>query len=254
MSDPGPPSLHPLVEGFTDAGTYDLGRPRYGPEVVAAIVQELRTPAGAPVLELGAGTGQLSEALVAAGFELTAVEPLGETRELLIRAIGRQRVRAGVAEAIPMEDASVDAVFAADSFHWFDQELALPEIGRVLRPGGGVAILRSLPRFEPPWGHDLGRLLTSVRPAHPAYDGDGAAAALSAEHGFGPVRELTVRSRQPSDRTRLLAYLASISWIGALAQADRANLLEQAAAMLEEHSVDRLELTISHHIWAARLR
>ena len=48
---------------------------------------------------------------------------------------------AGSAEAIPLENASVDAVFVGEAFHWFDPEAAIPEIARVLRPRGGLAIL-----------------------------------------------------------------------------------------------------------------
>jgi SAM-dependent methyltransferase len=254
MGNPVSDSLHPLVGGFADAGTYDLGRPRYEAEVVQAIAEALGTAPGAPVLELGAGTGQLSVALVAAGFELSAVEPLAETRAILARAIGDQRVHAGVAEAIPLPDGSVDAVLAADSFHWFDQRRALPEIRRVLRPGGGVAILRSLPRFQRPWGHELGGLLAQARPVHPAFDGEGPAVALSEQAGFEAVQEMTLTSHQVSDRQRLLAYVASISWIGALDGPDRANLLARAAEILEQHQVGELTLQIDHHIWAARLR
>ncbi len=254
MNDPAKHSLHPLVNGFADAGTYDLGRPRYGAEVVEAIAGALGTPPGAPVLELGAGTGQLSVALVAAGFDLSAVEPLPETRRMLAGVIGEQRVHAGVAEEIPLPDGSVDAVLAADSFHWFDQDRALPEIRRVLRPRGGVAILRSLPRFQRPWGHDLGSLLSQARPVHPAYDGEGPAFALSEQRGYEPVQEMTVTSLQPSDRDRLLAYVASISWIGALEEPDRTELLVDASRILEQHHVADLTLQIDHHIWAARLR
>jgi SAM-dependent methyltransferase len=254
MSNPGGHSLHPLVEGFADAAVYDMGRPRYGAEVVQAITEALGTAPGAPVLELGAGTGQLSVALMAAGFELSAVEPLAETRAMLAGAIGAERVHAGVAEAIPLPDGSVDAVVAADSFHWFDHTRALPEIRRVLRPGGGVAILRSLPRFQRPWGHDLGGLLAQARPLHPAYDGEGPAFALSEHGGYGPVREITLTSHQASDRRRLLAYVASVSWIGALGGSDRAALLARAEEILEQHQVGELTLQIDHHIWAARLR
>ncbi len=254
MGDTPARSLHPLVDGFADAAGYDLGRPRYGAEVVDAIVGALGTAAGAPVLELGAGTGQLSVALVDAGFDLRAVEPLAQTRELLVRAIGAQRVHEGVAEEIPLADRSVDAVLAADSFHWFDHRRALPEILRVLRPRGGVAILRSLPRFQAPWGHDLGLLLAGVRPAHPAHDGDGAAAELSEERGFEAVQEMTLTSSQPSDRERLLAYVASISWIGALGEPAREQLLARARAILERHDLGSLTLQVDHNIWAARLR
>ena len=62
------------------------------------------------------------------------MEPQGPLREKLVEKIGAERVREGVAEAIPLPDASVAGVTVADAFHWFDRERALEEIRRVLRP------------------------------------------------------------------------------------------------------------------------
>ena len=242
--------------GFADAENYDFARPRYGAEVVAALKDALDLRAGSPVLELGAGTGQLSEALLAGGLDLTAVEPLVQTRAILARAIGSERVRAGLAEEIPLPDRSVQAVFAADSFHWFDQSRAMPEIRRVLRPGGGVAILRSLPLWEGPWIEEIGSLLGEARPAHPAYPPfEGlAAAALSDQDLYGPTREITVHSDQVTDPARILAYLASFSWIGSLTAAEREGLLRRAAEVLDRHEVGVLPHRIAHIILLARLR
>jgi len=254
VSDPVEPKLHPLVGGFADAANYDFARPRYGAEVVSALKQALELEPGAPVLELGAGTGQLSEALLEGGLELTAVEPLPETRALLSRVIGEERVRGGVAEDIPLPDRSVDAVLAADSFHWFDQTRALPEIRRVLRPRGGVAILRSLPLWDGPWSHEIGTLLAESRPDHPAFDGSGAATAFNAEDDYEPVRELTVHGEQVTDPSRLLAYLGSFSWVGTLPAGERDELLARAAEILQRHEMGELSHRVAHLIWVARLR
>ncbi len=145
---------------------------------------------------------------MAGGLDLTAVEPLEETRALLAQAIGPERVRAGVAEEIPLPEQSVDAVFAADSFHWFDQSRAMPEIRRVLRPGGGVAILHCCRSGRAPGSRRSARCSRRPGPAHPAYPGfEGlAAGALSEENGFGPLEEITVhddRVTRPGTRARL---------------------------------------------------
>ncbi len=245
--------LHPLVDGFADAETYDRGRPRYGEDAARVLVEELGLGPTAPVLELGAGTGQLSRALVAAGMDVTAVEPLANTRELLVRAIGADRVRAGVAEEIPLADHSVDAVLAADAFHWFDESRAMPEIRRVLRPGGGVAILRSIPMWEAPWSAELGPILAVSRPDHPAYAGRSPAAALEQDGCFGPVRERTVTDEQPTDRARILAYLASVSWIATLPEHRRRDLLTQVESLLGRHGVTDAQQQVLHQIWIARL-
>ena len=247
--------LHPLVGGFGDAGAYDAARPRYDARVATLLVEHLELHAGAPVLELGAGTGQLSGALLAAGLELTAVEPLGPTRELLCAAIGAERVREGRAEQIPLAERSVQAVFAADAFHWFDETRAMPEIKRVLQPRGGVAILRMVPWLERPWRREFGEIVLEGRPEHPAFGERGArgAAALEEDPAFGPVTETSVRIPGVLDREQLLARVASFSWIAALAPERRARVIERVDEPLRRTDVERVEHDVLAQIWLARL-
>jgi SAM-dependent methyltransferase len=221
--------------------------------VANLLVEQLELQPGAPVLELGAGTGQLSEALVAAGLELTAVEPLEATRELLAAAIGPERVRAGRAEEIPLPDDSVRAVFAADAFHWFDEQLAMPEIKRVLQPGGGVAILRTAPAIDDPWSRELGEVINEVRPEHPAFNARGAAAALEEDPSFGPVHETKVTSRRELDRDGLIALVASFSWVATLPESDRERMLTRFGAVLDAHQFERKTYDVLHLVWLARL-
>ncbi|MFC4854409.1 class I SAM-dependent methyltransferase [Actinophytocola glycyrrhizae] len=93
------------------------------------------------VLDLAAGTGKLTDGLLPLGLEVTAVEPDEEMRAELTRRLPTVEALAGTAEAIPLAAGSVDAVLVGQAFHWFDQEAALDEIGRVLRPGGTVGLL-----------------------------------------------------------------------------------------------------------------
>ena len=101
------------------------------------------------MLDLGAGTGKLTQVLAARYTRVIAVEPLDELRELLAVRVPEADVRAGAAEAIPLEDASVDAVFAGQAFHWFANDAAVGEIARVLRPGGVLALLWNTPNGTP---------------------------------------------------------------------------------------------------------
>ena len=253
MAAEEPTELHPLVGGFADAAGYDRARPRYDALVAEALVEQLGLEPGAPVLELGAGTGQLSEALLEARLELTAVEPLDATRELLAAAIGEERVRAGRAEEIPLADASVRAVLAADAFHWFDERLAMPEIKRVLAPGGGVAILRTAPAIDEPWSRELGEVINAMRPEHPAFNDRGAAAALEEDPDFGPVRETTVTSRRELDREALVALVGSFSWVATLPDAGRERMLARVGAVLDAHGFERGNYDVRHQMWVARL-
>jgi ubiquinone/menaquinone biosynthesis C-methylase UbiE len=230
MSEPPEPALHPLVSGFVDAETYDRGRPRYSAEVVRVLSDGLGLADGAPVLELGAGAGALSGALRASGLDVTAVEPLDSMRSVLALKIGAERVLQGVAEQIPLPDSSVDGVLAADAFHWFDEQRALPEIRRVLTAGGGVGILRTLPVLDRPWAVELGALVTRSRQEHPA---------------FGTTRT--------SDREGLVAWIASFSWIATLDAEERGELLESVDALLRRNGVEQLRHDVRHQIWMARL-
>lgn len=130
--------LHPATQGFGRAAdAYERGRPDYPVAAVAFLVERLDLRPGRVVLDLAAGTGKLTRLLVPSGADVIAVEPIAEMRAKIENA----RVLEGTAEAIPLADASVDAVTVAQAFHWFRPEEALREIHRVLRPGGGLALV-----------------------------------------------------------------------------------------------------------------
>ena len=227
--------LHPLAEQFaTVAGAYERGRPEYAPAVVASFSAELGLPPGGRVLDLAAGTGKLSRALLAAGLDLVAVEPLPSLREVLAEHVGADRVLDGVAERIPLPDASVDAVTIADAFHWFDQAAALAEVARVLRPGGGLAVLGMLPDWSAAtWAQELATLLLERRPEHPHFDGPPWREAVRAAGGWSAVREIRVTTTQPLRREKIVDLVASMSWIAAMPESQRAATLEQVRACID---------------------
>ena len=126
------------------AEAYDRTRPGYPSTAVDRAVDALALQPGSVVLDLAAGTGVLTR-LLRARFEcVIAVEPDPE-----MRAFIDGDARDGTAEAIPVEDDSVAAVFVGEAFHWFDTAHALDEIARVLTPRGGLAVLANA------WGEKL---------------------------------------------------------------------------------------------------
>lgn len=118
------------------AADYAEHRPDYSP---AAVRWALAAAPGPRVLDLGAGTGKLTGTLTALGADVIAVEPDPAMLAELRRALPDVRALAGGAEAIPLPDASVDAVLAGNALHWFDMAVAGPEMARVLGPGGVLA-------------------------------------------------------------------------------------------------------------------
>ncbi len=122
------------------ASAYAEHRPDYPAEAIRWIL-EPRGEGPHQVLDLAAGTGKLTGCLLAEGHHVTAVEPDEAMLSQLVRHHGAARALPGTAERIPLPDGTVDAVVVGQAFHWFDQARALPEIARVLRPGGVLAAL-----------------------------------------------------------------------------------------------------------------
>src|SRR5262249_36318371 len=147
--------------------------------------------------------------------------------------IGDERVREGCAESLPLEDASVAAVTVADAFHWFDHAVALAEIQRVLRPGGGLAIVTTVPEWSSAsWAHDVGELMEDLRPEHPHFDGVGWRESVRAAKGWSAPREIRLTTVQPADAERGVDYLASVSWIAALPGAQREETLARLGTIV----------------------
>ncbi len=156
-----------------EADLYERARPSYPPEAARWMLGEdpLR------VLDLGAGTGKFTRVVASLGHELIAVEPDPGMRERLRRSSPGVAVLAGSAEAIPLEDGSVEAVVAAQSFHWFDSAEARAEIARVLAPGGAFAPIWNVRDDTVPWVGELSRRVL---------EGDGSAGGHAAQVEFGP--------------------------------------------------------------------
>ena len=141
------------------ATAYAEHRPDYAQ---AAVRWALEPTTGSRVLDLGAGTGKLTATLVAMGADVTAVEPDPAMLAELRRALPDARALPGSAEAIPLPDASVDAVLAGNAMHWFDMAVAGPEIARVLVPGGILAGLWNVMDDRVDWVAGLARVSGSA--------------------------------------------------------------------------------------------
>lgn len=119
------------------AAAYERGRPSYPPDAIDWLL-----PAEAhQVLDLGAGTGKLTTRLVERGLDVVAVDPVPEMLEVLSASLPQTRALLGTAEEIPLADNSVDAVLVAQAWHWVDPAQAIPEVARVLRPGGRLGLV-----------------------------------------------------------------------------------------------------------------
>jgi SAM-dependent methyltransferase len=228
-------TLHPLAERFAAvAEEYERGRPDYPPAVIAAIASELHLDADSRVLDLAAGTGKLTRALLASGLDVVAVEPQAALRAPLAASIGAERVLEGLAEAIPLGDSSISAVTVADAIHWFDHVAALAEIARVLQNGGGLAIVTTFPDWSSAsWVREVGTLLAGLRPLHPQFDGPPWQDAVRASGMWSEPREVRLTISIPANPPRIIDHIASFSWIAALDERERSELLTRLLAVIE---------------------
>jgi SAM-dependent methyltransferase len=228
------------------ADAYDRGRPPYPPAALAWLTDELGVTVASTVLDLAAGTGKLTDALVPLAGRVIAVEPLAEMRRVLSARRPGVEVMAGRAEGIPLGDGSVDAVFVAAAFHWFDAEVALDEIHRVLRPGGGLGLLWNRPEWEgEPWYADFTTMLDRAREEEEApnrYVAGEWRAALERSPAFGPVRKREFRHVHRVTREGFLARVASWSVFAVLPDAEREELLGAVGGLLDERGISELDL------------
>lgn len=212
------------------ADAYERARPGYPDDAVRWLVGD----APRDVLDLGAGTGKLTRALVALGHRVTAVEPLEGMREQLVRAVPGAVALEGSAERIPVADASVDVVTVAQAFHWFDHELALPEIARVLRPGGALALVWNMRDASVPWVAELGVLMGAE-----TYSGMRLAeATIGASDQYGAVEEASFSHEQRLDEATLCDLVLSRSYCAVRPDDERGEVLERVSALFAAHAVD----------------
>jgi SAM-dependent methyltransferase len=212
------------------AEAYDHARPSYPADAAAWLVGSHP----ARVVELGAGTGKLTELLVDAGHHVIATDPLPEMLgHLRTRAPGARAVVA-TAERIPVASRSADVVVCAQAFHWFDHAAALPEIARILRPGGQLALVWNSRDEAIPWVRKLGALLNGHRIGNADNATDLAAPAGESEH-FGWLEHEEFRFWQSLRRDELFDLVRSRSYVALLDDADRDDLLARVGALYDDY-------------------
>lgn len=218
------------------ADDYDRTRPGYATDAVAWCLGPAST-SPRTVVDLGAGTGKLTGVLLSLGHDVIAVEPDEAMRARLSRSWGHDRrleVSAGSAEAIPVGDASVDAVVAGQAWHWFDDELVGAECARVLRPGGVVAALWNTRDEEVDWvrawseaveegAHPTGRTLVAAE-GGPRF-GDG----------FDRREEATFRHVQRLTRDEVVLLASTRSYTISLPDDEREALLDDVRELVDTH-------------------
>lgn len=234
------------------AREYDRLRPLPLKDAVAWCV-----PASAGrVLDLAAGTGLMTRALLAEGHEVVAVEPNDGMRAVLVERSPGLEVLAGVGEAIPLSESSVDAVIVASAWHWMDPLRAVPEVARVLRDGCRFSALWTSPDTEVEWVRQL-RALEPSTPGH-----GGSAADRSKRHRsvqlppgapFVDVETVELTATRLTPRKDVLAALGTYNRSITAGPSQLAKTQAHAEAVLTDHfgAAEFVELPVRARCWRA---
>ena len=215
------------------ADAYERARPGYPDDAVRWLAGEEPSD----VVDLGAGTGKLTRSLVALGHRVTAVEPLKEMLDQLRVVVPGATALLGSAETLPLPDGSADVVTCAQAFHWFDQEVALREIARALRPGGRIALAWNTRDDSQAWVAEL----TDTVIGRSEFRDDGVVAVTESidESGlYEPVERGSFAHVQLLDRDDLVELVRSRSQCAVLSDDERAPVLERVGALFDAHAQD----------------
>ncbi|HSJ51026.1 MAG TPA: class I SAM-dependent methyltransferase [Actinomycetota bacterium] len=236
---------------------YERGRPGYPDDAVTYLVDRLGIGEGSDLIELGAGTGKLTELLVHTGARIVAIEPVDGMRRALERNVPTARVLGGTAEAIPLPHASADAAVAAQSFHWFDGDLALAEIHRVLRPEGRLGLVWNVRDEASDWSERLTAILDRLAGDGPRYRTLRWRAAFEETTLFGPLHRQVSYHLHQVTREAFLDRVLSVSYVASAPEPDRRRVVEEVAQLLDEDPelAGRKEIVVPYRTdvyWCAR--
>ncbi|MDQ4018776.1 MAG: class I SAM-dependent methyltransferase [Actinomycetota bacterium] len=233
------------------AAEYERGRPGYPAEAVQTLVRALAIGPGVRVLDLAAGTGKLTRELVAGGADVVAVEPVDAMRATLAGALPGVEVLSGTAERLPLGPDSVEAVTAAQAFHWFDGDRALAEIHRVLRGRGRLALVWNKRDESDPLQARISEVIEPYRGRAPSHASLAWRAAFERTPLFGPLAEWHGSWVHTTDADGLVARAASISFIAALPPDKRDEVLARVRGLVAPAEPVRLAYR-THVYWCER--
>jgi SAM-dependent methyltransferase len=205
------------------AEVYAEHRPDYPREAVAWLAGAGRSR----ILELGSGTGKLTRTLAELGHEVIASDPSAAMLSQLQPSTFQARAVVARAEQIPLSTSSVGLVVSAQAFHWFDADRALPEIARVLRPGGILSLVWNIADFKVPW---VRKVMTLVASPDELPDDPLAGSDL-----FTTKEKKVFRHWQRFDRAALLGFMASHSLAAVMPDEERAAMLDEAGAIYDSY-------------------
>jgi SAM-dependent methyltransferase len=230
--------VHPVAAaGFgAAADVYERARPSYPTEAVEWALERCEIEPGKTIVDVGAGTGKLTRLLLPSGARVIAVEPVAEMRAQLVAAAPAVEALDGTAEEIPLESGVADAVTVAQALHWFDLDRALPELHRVLKPGGRLVLFWNMRDLSDAIQRGVEDLLGPRRGFVIGQQEGRWRAPLAQSPLFGAAEIAEFRYEQRFTTDDLCDRVASTSFVAAMAPVEREELLVEIRALT--HGVD----------------
>ena len=222
---------------------------RYRPSPPPQALDWLLPPGAQAVLDLAAGTGAVTRELIGRAPRVIAVEPDERMRAVLTARCPGAEVLAGRGEAIPLPDASVDAVVISAAWHWLNPDQAVPEIRRVLRVGGVLGVMWISRDMRVPWVEEFNQLARESREADRRSDG-APAGHRRRQVSFPPGTpmsapdEHTVEFSLPMTKDDLVGLLGTYSAVITLDPERRADFSRRVRAFLDRQPWDRVDLPL----------
>jgi SAM-dependent methyltransferase len=250
------------------AGVYERSRPSYPLAALAALADALPLESGRTVVDLGAGTGKFTRLLALTGAEVLAVEPVEEMRARLSELLPGVVATDGTAAATGLPGGCADAVVAAQSWHWFEQDTALAEVERLLRPGGALVLVWNTYDTSVPWVRDFQdiyfRLAPSNLPSPPLAAGLGGhpggewRAVFASRPGWSVIEERHWPNPHTTTVADVVERMMSSSHIAVLDTPAQARVLAEVESVLRAHDVTggggEIELPYTTDVYWARHR
>lgn len=250
---PQQPRIHSAAARGFDAAAdlYEKARPSYPAEAVDFVVERLRLPAEATVLDLAAGTGKFTRLLVERGVRCVAVEPVAAMRRALSQVLPQVWAFNGTAEDIPLETESVDGVTVAQAFHWFRYEEALAEIHRVTKPGARLILVWNARDIRVDWVRRVTEIIDPYGEGEvrvPRYRDAEVTwrAAMEATDLFRATGDAEFPFEQPMDVEGLCERMASVSFIAGMDEPARARVLDELRTLCATHPDLKGRATFAH--------
>jgi ubiquinone/menaquinone biosynthesis C-methylase UbiE len=240
------------------AAEYERLRPSYPMRALAVLAQHLDLAPGRTVADIGAGTGKFTRLLALTGARVVAVEPVAAMRERMAEVLPQITVVDGVAEATGLPGGSVDAVVAAQAWHWFDGPAALAEIERITTPGGRLGLVWNTLDETVPWVAAYSRVYQEWRTVQvPAHTGGGWRTLFTGLKGWSALSEEHVPNPYVTDREGVLGQALTSSRISTLDVSERAKVARELEAVLDTFADcrgERIEIPYMTDVyWTTRL-